>query len=185
LSRRNLYPTSQFQFQFKTLSVKTARVLVTCNLEVLEARGRPDGSKTLWFKPTNQIVTHTIRKEDWVEALKITADIVAGIVLAAVGLGAGGKFVGALVAKGLSLIASRMILAVLMGLTSGIAYVLINMAKWIAMANDNNFNVFPPIDELLAKGLSRIEWPDSSGFKVRSVDLRKSLRIGLEPQFIA
>jgi hypothetical protein len=140
---------------------------------------RGDGTSVLWFEQKDSTVTHQVIYADWVQGLEIGAEIVAGILLSVFGFRAAGKFVE----MGLSKIAARILAVIITMVIGGVVGAITNIPKWIAIANEKKFDQLPALETLLVKGLEAVEWPEASGFALKSAGMSKSLRIGLDPKF--
>ena len=150
-------------------------------LEVSVKR-KNDGTNTLWFEqiPNDSSVTHQVIFADWVTGVEIAADIIAGILLSVIGFKGAGKFV----AMGMSKIAARVVMGIILFALGAIVGTITNIPKFIALANDHQYDQLPSLEKLLVEGLNTIQWPNSSGFSLNSAGLSKSFQLGIDLKFI-
>jgi uncharacterized membrane protein required for colicin V production len=115
-----------------------------------------------------------------VTGVEIAAEIIAGILLSVIGIKGAGKFV----AMGMSKIAARIVMGIILFALGAIVGAITNIPKFIALANDHQYDQLPSLENLLVEGLNTIQWPNSSGFSLNCAGLSKSFQLGIDLKFI-
>jgi len=153
--------------------------------EELEAsvKRKSDGTNLLWFDQISKdsSVTHQIVYADWVTGVEIGADIIAGIILSVIGMKGPGQFIE----MGMSKIAARIVTGIIVFVIGAILGTITNIPKFIALANEHQFDQLPSLENLIVEGLNTVQWPNSSGYSLNSAGLSKSFQIGLDPKFVS
>jgi hypothetical protein len=141
---------------------------------------KPDGTSVLIFQGSNQSINHTVTQEDWVTGVTVTASIVASIIAGS--LGFYGSF-EKLTAAGLSQATAKALAALIAVFAGAAAAAFANIATYIGLIADGEFNKLPSLDPVIANAFGQVQWPTSSGFKLLSSGLAGSWQLGIDPGF--
>ena len=147
---------------------------------------KSDGTKTLKFEQAKDYpttVNHQVIFAKWVTGMEIGAGIVVAILLGVLGLGGGSQAVERFVDMGMSRIAARIVILIILGIIGGIATTIISIPQYIELATSGQFDKLPSLENLIANGILTVDWPDSTGFKILSAQLNGSMQIGIDPKF--
>ena len=130
----------------------------------LKLVNRPDGTQTLDYVESRPMqVDDWHEKEPWIEITSAILGIIGAIVA-----GVSGTVVRTVVKKVVAIVVITIVAGIAAAIPSLIAQVMAGNAA----------SALPSINDLVTEATGEVEWPESSGLKLKSAELNGSLQLG-------
>lgn len=135
----------------------------------LKLVNKPDGTQTLdWVESRQSVRDNWFEKATWV----VVTEILAGVILAVAG-----TVGGAYITEGIRRVVAVVVILVIAGVLAAIPSII------AAVVNGKAADVLPSIGSLVADATGDFEWPRSSGFLLKTVELNGSYVLGGDLQY--